>query len=314
MILAIHDNWEKAKTRHDAYLKAILDTVLVSKTHTVASPRTLPFLEQIQDDLLDGSVDRLRNTIAAHQLVEAACADDAERAEFRQDLEDIFDYSGFISKNKAGWNAYELCKLSKYRTCPYCNQAYAFTVVQQHDIVKGKTVKSFRPTLDHFLPKSRFPHLAISLNNLVPSCSICNSSLKGSIDFHAEEHLHPFEDAESISFSLADSAGQLVDLRSNIDKDNHQLTLQVKFSGSCVPSTNSVKTFLVRERYEMHVAEAVEFAVARLSLSRLRAREIGGLGLGNSEVHLLRFDPANYRNVILGKMLRDLHAQLNPNP
>ena len=314
MILGIHDNWEKAKGRHDAYLKAILDSVLVSKTHKVTSSRTVPFLEQIKEDLLDGSVDRLHDTIAAHQLVEAACADDAERAEFRQDLEGIFDYSAFIRKTKTTWNAYELCKLSKYRTCPYCNQAYAFTVVQQHDIVKGKTVKSLRPTLDHFLPKSRFPHLAISLNNLVPSCGICNSSLKGDIDFHAVQHLHPFRDAESIAFSLIDSDGQLVDLRSTIEKENHRLTLQLRFADTCIPSSNSVKTFLVRERYEMHLAEAVEFAVARISLSRLRAREIGGLGLGNSEVHLLRFDPANYRNVILGKMLRDLHAQLNPNP
>lgn len=314
MILAIHDNWEKAKSKHDVYLQAILDSVLVSKTQPVVSPHTVPFLEHIKEDLLDGSVDRLRNTIAAHQLVEANCADDAERAAFRQDLEDIFDYSAFIRKTKTTWNAYELCKLSKYRTCPYCNQAYAFTVVQQHDIVKGKTVKSLRPTLDHFLPKSRFPHLAISLNNLVPSCGICNSSLKGDIDFHADEHLHPFRDAESISFSLTDSSGQLVDLRSNIEKDSHQLTLQVKFTDSCIPSFNSVKTFLVRERYEMHLEEAVEFAVARLTLSRLRAREIDELGLGNCEAHLLRFDPANYRNVILGKMLRDLHTQLNPNP
>ncbi|MEN4760277.1 hypothetical protein ABEG63_08105 [Chryseobacterium sp. C39-AII1] len=38
-------------------------------------------------------------------------------------------------------------------------------------------------TLDHFLPKSDFPFLSLSIYNLIPSCYSCNSKFKGSKEF-----------------------------------------------------------------------------------------------------------------------------------
>jgi 5-methylcytosine-specific restriction endonuclease McrA len=58
-------------------------------------------------------------------------------------------------------------------TCPYCNRAYIYT------IKKG----SINPQLDHFYPKALYPLFAVSLYNLIPSCSTCNSAgAKGSKD------------------------------------------------------------------------------------------------------------------------------------
>ena len=52
--------------------------------------------------------------------------------------------------------------------CPYCNRSYIFTVRSY----KGH--RKARPQYDHFFPKSIYPYLAVSIYNLIPSCSVCN--------------------------------------------------------------------------------------------------------------------------------------------
>lgn len=58
-------------------------------------------------------------------------------------------------------------------TCPYCNRSYSYTVKDG----------SIKPELDHFFPKSKYPFLAVSYYNLIPSCPTCNGlQVKGEID------------------------------------------------------------------------------------------------------------------------------------
>ena len=54
--------------------------------------------------------------------------------------------------------------------CPYCGRAYMHTVRPRRD---GKEVK-VKPQIDHFLPKSRFPFLALNFYNMIPCCTQCN--------------------------------------------------------------------------------------------------------------------------------------------
>jgi hypothetical protein len=54
--------------------------------------------------------------------------------------------------------------------CPYCNE---------EDIESIETEGAeYRPALDHFYPKAKFPFLALSLGNLVPAGDRCNSTYK----------------------------------------------------------------------------------------------------------------------------------------
>lgn len=109
-------------------------------------------------------------------------------------LSELFDYTEFqqgkilvLRKGKfywetpdEPWGAYEYLQyhneILKY--CPYCNAdtVYAFK--------KGNTKKPVKvvSALDHFYPKSKYPFLALSLYNLIPVCSRCNSQMKGSAD------------------------------------------------------------------------------------------------------------------------------------
>lgn len=54
------------------------------------------------------------------------------------------------------------------KCCPYCNENYIVNRVKKN----GKIYAMAQ--LDHFYPKDRFPVFAVSLYNLVPSCSTCN--------------------------------------------------------------------------------------------------------------------------------------------
>lgn len=74
--------------------------------------------------------------------------------------------------------------------CPYCQRNYV-NVVQKDNF-------RIKPDLDHFYPKAKYPFLSATLDNLIPSCQVCNSRLKGEIDFYKIEHLHPLKASENI--------------------------------------------------------------------------------------------------------------------
>lgn len=92
-------------------------------------------------------------------------------------LDNTFRYDRY-SKRRA---VVEILKTMKVTVCPYCNRQYIFT------LSNGQA----RPQLDHYYPKSRYPYLALSLYNMIPSCNICNMA-KSSLDTLREPILYPF--------------------------------------------------------------------------------------------------------------------------
>lgn len=82
--------------------------------------------------------------------------------------------------------SYEILKVMNVNVCPYCNRQYTFTV--RNKISRNK----IRAEFDHFFPKSEYPLLAVSVYNLVPSCSLCN---KGKSKTNPEDFLYPYEES-----------------------------------------------------------------------------------------------------------------------
>lgn len=72
---------------------------------------------------------------------------------------------------------YDRIKASaKFRRCPLCGQ---------------RVVK----TLDHYLPQTRYPELAVFPANLVPACADCNKSKLAHVAYsRAQETFHPYFD------------------------------------------------------------------------------------------------------------------------
>ena len=61
------------------------------------------------------------------------------------------------------------------KVCPYCGQTYIGTVKYQRGSGKLHLAKA---QIDHFLPKGKYPFLALSYANFIPSCPSCNLSHK----------------------------------------------------------------------------------------------------------------------------------------
>lgn len=80
----------------------------------------------------------------------------------------------FLNKydNFRNSQAVKLIRKLNIRVCPYCNRNY---MELYNEGEKGKIAKHvFKGELDHYFPKSQYPHLAISVFNLIPCCKICN--------------------------------------------------------------------------------------------------------------------------------------------
>ena len=110
---------------------------------------------------------------------------------FKEQMEIIFNYNNGSQSftNLLDENGDKIAYLHSeslgLNTCVYCNANFTYTI-------KTKEINC-RPEFDHFYLKSKYPYLAISFFNLIPSCSLCNSgALKGTKPFNFQNHIHPF--------------------------------------------------------------------------------------------------------------------------
>jgi hypothetical protein len=65
------------------------------------------------------------------------------------------------------WQPYKISELLQVEVCPYCNRNMIGRVGDDKNPV-------IRCEFDHFYPRNKFPHLGLSLFNLVPCCNQCN--------------------------------------------------------------------------------------------------------------------------------------------
>lgn len=107
-----------------------------------------------------------------HRLQSYSCPTSLNAQAVCSSYNSFFRSKGIDDENNAIW----LMRRMNIKVCPYCNRIYTFTL---------KRRKGIRPEFDHFYPKSKYKHLALSFYNLVPSCSSCNHRKSKEIyDFH----------------------------------------------------------------------------------------------------------------------------------
>ena len=160
-------------------------------------------------------------------------------------------YKKFSSKNTKPYNAYNLSTKLDVNVCPYCNRNYIHTVKSVND-------KSTRPQFDHFICKKKHPIFAMSFYNLIPSCSICNSSIKGQSQFHIDTHIHPyFDDFNKIKKFTVDKK-----LLSLVNK-NDEFKIVFENKHGITPSEetkadNHIKDFALETLYNCHKDKVLE--------------------------------------------------------
>jgi len=235
---------------------------------------------------------------AARRIKGTDPADDPLRSALAL-INSCFDYDWFSSRT-IGWGAYELVKCYASRICPYCHAHH----VNYHFEPRGGQAKpfKFRPPLDHYLPKSKYPYLAVSLNNLIPCCVQCNSGVKISSDPFGKGLAHPLDHvAVAVRFSIAGTLPKK--LNGKIDADDIKLTL----SGTGKTSTDHITEFRLKERYEWYRHEIkdlidrhAEHRDLSTSLKKLIPREL----------YVLGFLEAHAEDRSIGLCLRDIYREL----
>lgn len=175
---------------------------------------------------------------------------------FNENCETIFNYQSFSrSYRDTVLNAIGVS------VCPYCNRQY---------ISAWGTGKKRRNTgdIEHFYYKDRFPFLALSLYNFIPSCQICNSRFKGTKDFYAFPHLNPYLNSfgKDVHFTIKD-------IRSVIDY-NGGAEIDLEIEESATPEhLNSIETFHIKELYQNHADYAKEIIKKQRMFSITKLKE-----------------------------------------
>lgn len=107
----------------------------------------------------------------------------------------IFNYDSFVKNH-----SYQLAEKLDVRVCPYCNRQYTSTVIIKSDKDIGnrkeRRFNIIRPEFDHYFPQERYPMFALSLYNLIPSCHVCNSNIKGKKELDIINNFHPYIDED----------------------------------------------------------------------------------------------------------------------
>lgn len=136
------------------------------------------------------------------------------------------------------------------KTCPYCNRSYIYTIDE------GK----INPQIDHFYYKAKYPLFAVSLYNLIPACSVCNSAgAKGQRDTllgdYSTHSPHETDDSEfRFNYKLLSPA--IIKGSKRLNDSDVKILLDSK---------NDVydKLFHITSLYEQHVDHIVDLLYKR---------------------------------------------------
>ena len=225
----------------------------------------------------------------------------------KKSINRLLNYDSWIKTDDKStyryYNAYHLAENLDIPTCIYCNRSYTKTVITDTD------QKITRPTFDHWFPKSLNPLLVLSFHNLIPSCAVCNSGVKGAAPFELNTHFHPYYDnpSERLTYSF-----------SYDHRDYHKFSFKILTHGS-VFSETSIKAFKLEEIFKAHEDEIedlrkIKDAYSDSYLDMLESKILGGVVLDRHEIYRLAFgthlDESKFDRRPLSKMKRDILTEL----
>jgi len=225
-------------------------------------------------------------------------------------LHKVFNYLLFSRDKK---KAYQLASALHVNTCPYCNRNYTVTIIEQQN---GRRI--VRPDFDHFFPKVEFPLLALSFYNLIPSCPVCNRSIKGAKATIYQKFIHPYEEGydNTLTFNYsANDPESMVGIKANFDV---KILLDKTDPDKSTRCSNNFNLFKLQEIYQASHADEIADIVRKFHVSGgtyldLLSREYPALGT-MKELYKIAF--ANFYNEEdfdkrpLSKLTKDIFNQL----
>jgi hypothetical protein len=227
----------------------------------------------------------------------------------KTELNQIFNYKDFVLKNETKYKAYNLAKNLNIRVCLYCNREYTLTIIKDKKYIT-------RPEFDHFFDKATYPLLALSIYNLIPSCHICNSTLKGTRKFSINTHLHPYIDDclphykyTFVPFDIDSIFGNHTNLEIKIVTSSNLISSKIELSS---------KVFELETIYNGHVEELKDLFDIRYKFSESYLEQLfdtyKSLGISYEEAYRVAFgvhyNESEFTRRPLSKIKKDLLQEL----
>lgn len=189
-------------------------------------------------------------------------------------------------------------------TCYFCNIEF----INKFKTLDGRFKNGF--TLDHYIDKGKYPYLALSLYNLIPSCYTCNSKVKGVDEIN---NLSP----SSSKFYF----DKKVKFRTFIQNENLQIEKEKDFAlmlkeDFSLEYKEYIEGFMLNERYEYHKYKVIEMINKRKEYPDTRIKELAKLTEKTEEdvkqdlFGEYLFDDNDLHKRPLSKLIKDISTEL----
>lgn len=187
-------------------------------------------------------------------------------------IKEMFNYDKASSKKLQVLISKLQPKISKFietnievNTCYFCNIDF----INKFENSKGNIKNAF--TLDHMIDKGTYPFLALSLYNLIPSCYVCNSKVKGTNEI---KDLSPssknFDFDKKVKFkTFLENSNLLIEKEKDID-----LLLKEDFSNKF---DEYISVLELDARYKYHKDKVIEMINKRKEYPDSRIKELSNL-------------------------------------
>ena len=230
----------------------------------------------------------------------------------------IFNYDEMNRPLVKGTPRHQLMSAMRISVCPYCNRQYITIYSENMKGIGEETgreqnkypVKKTTADLDHFYIKSQYPYLSLSIYNFIPSCQICNSRFKGTMDFYVHPHVYPYteEFGDDVKFTMKlDTC--LID-----DKEKWEKMIELADGSGKEAVRNSISTFMLEQVYQSHMDYVQELRIKSNMYNKdmiaVLDKDYGGLlGDKRSILDLIfgqYLDRSQFHRRPLSKLTRDI--------
>ncbi len=309
---------------HDAELAEKLIGEYSTKIHDVLYEKEGSKAGEVKNPMVlqDYFTSKLKNGIVPKQLMLDEREKPAEETK-KNLLKYVFCYDDFSKikmhrtkkENRNKPDIYVLVSMMGVQVCPYCNRQYTSTVVDGE--------RQVRPQLDHFRNKKDYPHLALCINNLIPSCAVCNL-LKHDNDLNM---LYPYDEGidNSYLFRAEMDKKDIVSLLTGTEDAKNKFVLELTKNNK-IPEDDhtqradvSVEKLALQELYSFHKDYVVELFRQSYIFTDKHCEDIlnGFPSLFHTKedvkhrVRLMNYSPEKWGDRPLAKLTHDIANQID---
>ncbi len=249
----------------------------IQKAKNKKNKKCLEYIEDNLEHIIGADAENMDSIVGEFGALCSKSLDDTS-ALYKTLKEKIFGYAYQNWRKWKKYNPYTFVEGMGLKTCPYCNRNYIFTI--------NKKSGKLRPEIDHFYPQSKYPFLAMTYGNLIPSCSVCNHTK--SATFH-NDLVNPYSVKKNdYHFTLKPNSIDfaLVEVE-RYDFSSFDIVVQGK-------AAKNIDIFKLKELYSQHKDEVLELLIKKAYYPESYIKELELFGFSKDEIYRYLF--CNYKS------------------